>query len=102
MIPRLPLHPAQMLSCPLPWLSHGKTRKSPALAQAYRGQDLILQWYPGWQGALPSPLLPWLTYRQAPLAQLQVVLWARVDIFPGGTLEMLELTPDEAGRVCSR
>ena len=53
-----------------------KDQESPALAQAYRGQDLILQWYPGWQGALPSPLLPWLTYRQAPLAQLQVVLWA--------------------------
>ena len=72
-----------------------KDQESPALAQAYRGQDLILQWYPGWQGALPSPLLPWLTYRQAPLAQLQVVLWARVDIFPGGILEMLELTPVE-------
>ena len=72
-----------------------KDQESPALAQAYRGQDLILQWYPGWQGALPSPFLPWLTYRQAPLAQLQIVLWARVDVFPGGTFDQLDLTPDQ-------
>lgn len=72
-----------------------KDQESPALAQAYRGQDLILHWYPGWQGALPSPILPWLTYHQAPLAQVQAVLWARVDIFPGGILEMLELNTDD-------
>lgn len=72
-----------------------KDQESPALAEVYRGQDLVLQWYPGWQGALPSPLLPWIAYRQAPVAQLQVVVWARVDIFPGGTFDVLESAPDQ-------
>lgn len=70
-----------------------KDQQTPVLTQAYRGQDLVLQWYPGWQGVLPEPLLTWLTYRQAPVAQLQIVLWARVDLFPGGTFNLLELSP---------
>jgi hypothetical protein len=72
-----------------------KDQESPALAEAYRGQDLVLQWYPGWQDAVPSPLLPWLANRQAPVAQLQIVLWGRVDVFPGGEFELLELSPDQ-------
>lgn len=87
--PDVALSPAIMIT----W----KEQESPTLAHAYRGQDLILQWYPGWEGALPTPLLPWLTSRQAPLAQLQVVLWARADIFPGGLTGLLEQIPaDEA------
>lgn len=72
-----------------------KDQESPTLAEIYRGQDLILQWYPGWQGVLPSPLLPWLTFRQAPMAQLQIVLWARADVFPGGSLDLLAPASDQ-------
>jgi hypothetical protein len=36
---------------------------------------------------LPSPLLPWITARQAPLASAQVILWVRADLFRGGTLD---------------
>jgi len=72
-----------------------KDQESPALAEAYRGQDLVLQWYPGWLRALPSPLLRWLTYRQALVAQVQIVLWARADIFPGGAIELLQPAPDQ-------
>lgn len=72
-----------------------KDQETPSLAQVYRGQDFVLNWYPGWQSVLPSPWLRWLTYRQAPVAQLQIVLWARVDIFPDGDLNWLELTPAE-------
>jgi hypothetical protein len=72
-----------------------KDQASPAQAQSYRGQDFILSWYPGWQGVLPSPLLPWLAFRDAPLAQTQIVLWARVDTFPGGALDFLDAGLDE-------
>ncbi|HNT23531.1 MAG TPA: hypothetical protein PKM21_04150 [Anaerolineales bacterium] len=59
-----------------------RDQETPALAQAYRGQDFVWRVYPGWPGLLPSNLPAWLTSRQAPLASEQVVLWARVDLFP--------------------
>jgi len=62
----------------------------PSLAQKYRGQDFIWRLYPGWQGVFPADFINWLAFRQAPLAQDQVILWARVDIFPGGA-------PDSSG-----
>ncbi len=61
-----------------------KSAEQPALAQKYRGQDFVWRLYPGWLGALPPGFINWLAFRQAPLAQDQVILWARTDIFPGG------------------
>ena len=61
-----------------------KDAEIPSLAQKYRGQDFAWQLYPGWQGVFPADFINWLAFRQAPLAQDQVILWARVDIFPGG------------------
>lgn len=72
-----------------------KDQASPILAQAYRGQDFVLSRYAGWPGALPTPLLPWVAYRRAPIAQLEAVLWVRADVFPGGALNLLELAPGE-------
>jgi len=65
------------------------TRKSvqePSLAASYRGQDFALDAYPGWAGALPPNLARWLVFRLAPLQEEQVILWARVDLFPGGSV----------------
>ncbi len=61
-----------------------KSTEQPALAQKYRGQDFVWRLYPGWQGALPPGFINWLAFRQAPLAQDQVILWTQNDIFPGG------------------
>ena len=61
-----------------------KGADEPRLAQQYRGQDFVWHLYPGWQGSLPSDFVNWLAFRQAPLAQDQIILWARTDIFPGG------------------
>lgn len=61
-----------------------KEQQTPSLAQSYRGEDLIWQVYPGWQEALPPNWVAWLAYRQAPVSQQQVILWARADQFPGG------------------
>jgi len=58
----------------------------PALTASYRGQDFAWWVRPGWQGALPPDLVAWLTFRQAPEANEQIILWARSDLFPGGSL----------------
>ena len=62
----------------------------PGLVENYRGQDFIWRQYPGWQGIFPPNLINWLAFRQAPLSQDRIILWARGDIFPGGTLESSE------------
>jgi len=59
----------------------------PSLTEKYRGQDFIWRIYPGWQGVFPPGFINWLAFRQAPLGQEQIILWARADIFPGGNLE---------------
>ena len=71
-----------------------QTAETPRLAETYRGQDFAWWVYPGWEGALPPDFLRWLTTRQAPLRQEQVLLWARSDLFPGGE-SILDTVPVE-------
>ncbi len=61
-----------------------KGSEEPKLAQNYRGQDYIWHLYPGWQGVFPPDFINWLAFRQAPMSEDQIILWARSDIFPGG------------------
>jgi hypothetical protein len=63
-----------------------KDKELPGLAENYRGQDFVWRLYPGWQGTFPPNFVTWLAFRQAPLGQEQVILWARDDTFPGGSL----------------
>lgn len=83
------------------WLSPGElpsviiTRQSqeaPSLAESYRGQDFNWWTYPGWRGVLPPDFASWLVFRQAPLYQEQIILWARGDLFPGGVPEPYDET----------
>lgn len=62
-----------------------KGSEEPSLAEKYRGQDFAWRLYPGWQGVLPPNFINWLAFRQAPLDQDQIILWAKADIFPVGT-----------------
>jgi hypothetical protein len=62
-----------------------KGAETPSLAQMYRGEDFMWRLYPGWQSVLPPNFINWLAFRQAPLGQEQIILWARADIFPGGS-----------------
>lgn len=55
----------------------------PSLAENYRGQDFVWRLSPGWPGVFPPNFISWLAFRQAPLVQEQLVLWARSDVFPG-------------------
>jgi hypothetical protein len=61
-----------------------KGAEQPRLTEQYRGQDFVWRLYPGWQGVVPASFINWLAFRQAPLGQDQIILWARSDIFPGG------------------
>jgi hypothetical protein len=63
-------------------------QEAPSLTASYRGQDFSWWVNPGWTGALPPNPLEWLTFRKAPLFNEMLILWARSDLFPGGTLEL--------------
>ncbi len=60
-----------------------KGTEEPVLAQQYRGEDFVWLLSPAWPGALPPDFVNWLAFRNAPLNQSQLILWARADIFPG-------------------
>ncbi len=61
------------------------------LSVAYRGQDFAWQVYPAWDGAMPPTFLSWLVFRQAPQESVQVILWAKADLFPGSSVESEEI-----------
>jgi uncharacterized protein (TIGR03663 family) len=58
---------------------------APTLTAAYRGQDFTWRIWPGWTGVLPDDFIGWLTFRQAPVVNEQIILWVRSDLFPGAT-----------------
>ncbi len=59
---------------------------SPNLAIGYRGQDFVWRQTPGWSGLLPENWTRWLVFRDAPMNQTNIVMWARGDLFPGGVI----------------
>jgi hypothetical protein len=63
----------------------------PELSLPYRGQNFDWEIRPDWSGMGPSDWLNWLFYREAPIAPVQITIWARNDLFPGG-----ELVPDNS------
>lgn len=69
-----------------------KGAEEPVLAEKYRGQDFVWTLSPAWLGAFPPDFVNWLAFRTAPLNQAQVILWARMDIFPGGAQENTSAT----------
>lgn len=77
-----------------------QSEESPSLASSYRGQDFLWWSYPEWQGGAPPDVLRWLAYRSQPWWQEKIILWARVDLFPGdiqpgGGLVVPEELPEE-------
>lgn len=68
-----------------------QAKNNPGMPVLYRGQDFIWDIFPGWKQILPKDWILWLAYREAPLVQNQVILWARTDLFPGGVLEKSSL-----------
>jgi hypothetical protein len=58
----------------------------PSQTIAYRGQGFGLWRFPAWNGALPADWLKWMVFRQAPQQVEELILWARGDIFPDGSM----------------
>jgi hypothetical protein len=60
----------------------------PSQAAAYRGQDFVWGQAPDLEAGWPSNLFGWLLFREAPIKQDYLGLWARTDIFPGSEPEV--------------
>jgi hypothetical protein len=58
----------------------------PSQTVAYRGQGYGLWVYPAWNGALPLDWPKWLVFREAPHYTDELILWARGDLFPDGSM----------------
>ena len=61
---------------------------APSQTVAYRGQGFGLWVYPAWDGALPINWPEWLVFRKAPQYTEELILWARGDLFPDGSISM--------------
>jgi len=61
---------------------------APSQTVAYRGQGFGLWAYPTWDGALPIDWPKWLVFRESPHHYEELILWARGDIFPDGSMLM--------------
>lgn len=63
-------------------------QNSPSQTVAYRGQDFAWWSSPSWIGGIPANWARWLVFREAPQRVDHVILWARGDLFPDGTLAL--------------
>ena len=61
-------------------------QSEPSQAVAYRGQGFGVWIYPAWNGALPLDWPKWLVFREAPHYSDELILWARGDLFPDGSM----------------
>jgi len=56
--------------------------QGPGLPSAYRGQDFTWRQRPQWEILQGGDWLKWFVFRQLPLENETVILWARDDLFP--------------------
>jgi hypothetical protein len=52
------------------------------LPSAYRGQDFVWRQKPQWEIVQPYAWLKWFVFREFPLENETIILWARNDLFP--------------------
>jgi len=56
--------------------------ENPGLPSAYRGQDFTWRQRPLWEIVQGGDWLKWIVFRQLPLENETILLWARDDLFP--------------------
>jgi hypothetical protein len=61
-------------------------QSAPSQTVAYRGQGFGLWAYPAWNDALPLDWPKWIVFREAPHYSDELILWARGDLFPDGSM----------------
>ena len=77
-----------------------ENQPEPNLSIGYRGQDFGWWANPGWEGILPENWPNWLVFRNSPQINTNVILWARVDLFPGGIFSVEEnLSQESEGEI---
>jgi hypothetical protein len=54
----------------------------PGLPSTYRGQDFLWRQRPQWEIIQGADWLKWIVFRQLPMENETVILWARDDLFP--------------------
>lgn len=54
----------------------------PGLQAAYRGQDFTWRQQPQWVNLQPPDWLKWFVFRELPMENETIILWARDDLFP--------------------
>lgn len=58
--------------------------QEPALAAAYRGEELTWYQSTNWSLMLPGDTLRWIVFQTSMSSKTSIVLWARTDVFQGG------------------
>jgi hypothetical protein len=77
-------------------ISH-EDQPEPNLSIGYRGQGFSWWAYPDWAGPLPENWASWMVFRDAPMTNNNIILWARGDLFPGGVIGKEEELISDAG-----
>ena len=65
----------------------------PALNASYRGQDFVWWTSMNWLDIVLFNMTQWFTFRDAPISNDYVILWARSDLFPEEVIEIQERSP---------
>jgi hypothetical protein len=79
-----------------PVIISSEDQPEPNQSMGYRGQDFAWWISPAWSGVLPDNWARWLVFRDAPKEIRNIILWARLDLFPGGVInEVEEIAPDK-------
>lgn len=79
-----------------PVIISSEDQPEPNQSMGYRGQDFSWWISPAWSGVLPDNWARWLVLRDAPKEISNIILWARLDLFPGGVInEVEEIAPDK-------
>jgi hypothetical protein len=73
-----------------------KDQSNLSIAQAYRGHEFAWESAQSWQGILPPDTPSWLAFRDAPVQQTPIILWARTNLFSGGQVVPGSDVPDQS------
>ena len=71
-----------------------KLEAVPSSTELYRGQGFTWWVRPGWTTSIPTPFIRWLAFRDSPILQDEIIIWARSDLFPSeNAAEQLDTDP---------
>lgn len=72
---------------------------SQSWTESYTGQDFVVEALPAWDDAVDFNWMEWLAFREVPLKQRKVILWARHGSLPGAETEHDKTSGLEEGMI---